>query len=109
MNTRKSSLLMPFLSLLMMSGCFACQDRGSIPEQKADIPTVTATETVTSSEAEAPKTETAEKKQETAASSAKTEPAAAETGTAPSASDDSTESFHIATNAAGEILLPELP
>ena len=105
----KVSLLETCFSLLMMSGFHACQNRGSIPEQKDDIPTVTATETVTSSEAEAPKTETAEKKQETAASSAKTEPVAAETGTAPSASDDSTESFHIATNAAGEILLPELP
>ena len=109
MNTMKSSLLIPFLSLLMMSGCFACQNRGSFPEQKDDIPTVTETDTVTSSDAEAPETETAEKKQETEASSAKAEPAAAETGTAPSASEGSTESFHLATNAAGEILLPELP
>ena len=106
----KHFLLIPCLLLLMMSGCFACQDRTEPPVQKDEIPVVTETVAAASDADTVPKTESAEKKQETTASSEKAEPdAAAENSAVPSASDDSTESFCIATNAAGDSLLPELP
>lgn len=105
----KRFLQIPCFLLLMMSGCFACQDQTDLPVQKDEITVVTETTAAESDANTDPKTESAEKKQKTTVSSARTGSDADKYSVAPFPSDDSTDPPTITTNAAGEILLPELP